>query len=242
MRIPRFYQDTKLTVGATISLDDSAVQHVARVLRMKTGESICLFNGDGHEYQGRLNSVEKRSVTVDIISISSPARSSSLKIEIGQSISKGDRMDYAIQKSTELGMNSFTPLLSERGEVRLKADRLLKKQQQWQQLAISGCEQSLRTDIPNINDPRPLNEWVQHCDAELKLVLHHHSATPLSELTPPRSVALLIGPEGGLSEAEVELAMNAGFKAVAFGPRVLRTETAPVVAQSILQYLWGDLN
>lgn len=242
MRIPRFYQDTPLAVNTSIALDDNAVQHVARVLRMTVGEPICLFNGDGHEYQGNLCSVEKRSVTVDIVAQNSPARSSSLKVEIGQSISKGDRMDYAVQKSTELGMSSFTPLLSERGEVRLKADRLLKKQQQWQQLAISGCEQSLRTDIPIINAPRPISEWLKDCDAELKLVLHHHSATPLSELSAPSSVALLIGPEGGLSEAEVALAMSAGFKAVAFGPRVLRTETAPVVAQSILQYLWGDLN
>jgi len=242
MRIPRFYQDTAFAVNSTISLDESAVQHIARVLRMKPSEQICLFNGDGNEYTGRLIVVEKRCVNVLIESASAPARTSSLKVEIGQSISKGDRMDYAVQKSTELGMHSFSPLLSERSEVRLKADRLLKKQQQWQQLAISACEQSLRTDIPTINATQPLTQWVEDCDAQLKLVLHHHSVTPLTELSPPSSVALLIGPEGGLSEAEVAMAINAGFKAVAFGPRVLRTETAPIAAQAILQYMWGDLN
>jgi len=241
MRIPRFYQNIELCVNTTVALDDNAVQHVARVLRMKPGADICLFNGDGNEYTGSLTQVEKRSVSVLIESVSNRSRISPLKIEIGQSISKGDRMDYAVQKSTEMGMHSFSPLLSERGEVRLKADRLLKKQQQWQQLSISACEQSLRTDIPEIRAVQPLSQWIKECDAELKLVLHHHSLTPLSELSPPGSVALLIGPEGGLSEAEVEQAMRAGFKAVSFGPRVLRTETAPVAAQAILQYLWGDL-
>ena len=242
MRIPRFYQELALTVGALQTLDDRAVQHIARVLRMKNGELITLFNGDGNEYLATLHAVEKRSVCVKITAMSSPVRQSPLSVDIGQAISKGDRMDYAIQKSTELGMSSFTPLLSERSEVRLKADRLAKKHQQWQQMAISACEQSLRTDIPTIHPPRQLVDWIEQCNTELKLVLHHPSAIPLTALSRPNSVALLIGPEGGLSETEVEQAINAGFQAVSFGPRVLRTETAPIAAQAILQYLWGDLS
>ncbi|MCJ8299615.1 MAG: 16S rRNA (uracil(1498)-N(3))-methyltransferase [Pseudomonadales bacterium] len=242
MRVPRFYQDCPITVNTTLNLDDSAVQHVARVLRMKSGEAIRLFNGDGNEYQGQLLEVAKRSVSVNISACTSPARSSRLKVFIGQSISRGERMDYAVQKSTELGMTSMTPLISERTEVKLKADRLNKRQQHWQQLAISACEQSLRTEIPVIHTACSLQQWLDNCSADIKLVLHHHSEKSLDEYSPPGSVALLVGPEGGLSEAEVAAAIAAGFHPVAFGPRVMRTETAPIAAQAILQYLWGDLN
>ncbi len=241
MRIPRFYQNTSLVIGSLVALDDDAVGHIARVLRMRSGESIILFNGDGYEYHAELVEVEKRRVSVNIVSADQPNRISPLSIDIGQSISRGERMDYAIQKATELGMNSMTPLLSERCEVRLKADRLAKKQQQWQQLSISACEQSLRTTTPTIHTAVPLEQWVNNCQADLKLVLHHHCAQPLDTSLQPKSIALLIGPEGGLSDAEVAIATQAGFQSVVFGPRVLRTETAPVAALSILQYLWGDL-
>ena len=241
MRIPRFYQNTPISVDNILALDDDAVGHVARVLRMRCGESIILFNGDGNEYHAELVEVEKRRVNAKILSSTQPNRISPLQIDIGQSISRGERMDYAIQKATELGMNSMTPLLSERCEVRLKADRLAKKQQQWQQLSISACEQSLRTTTPVIQAATSLEAWVNNCQAELKLVLHHHCAEPLDTRLQPQSIALLIGPEGGLSDAEVEHAKKAGFQSVVFGPRVLRTETAPVAALSILQYLWGDL-
>ncbi|OUS28019.1 16S rRNA (uracil(1498)-N(3))-methyltransferase ['Osedax' symbiont bacterium Rs2_46_30_T18] len=242
MRVPRFYQDCPMSVNQTLNLDEGTVQHVSRVLRMKSGEAISLFNGDGNEYQGELIEVAKRSVSVIISTCTRPLRSSRLKVFIGQSISRGERMDYAVQKSTELGMTSMTPLITERTEVKLKADRLSKRQQHWQQLAISACEQSLRTELPIIDAPCSLQQWLENCDADIKLVLHHHSEKSLDEYSPPSSVALLVGPEGGLSEAEVETAIAAGFHPVAFGPRVMRTETAPIAAQAILQYLWGDLN
>jgi 16S rRNA (uracil1498-N3)-methyltransferase len=241
MRTPRFFQDYALAVGTTICVDDNAVAHIARVLRMKTDETITLFNGDGFEYSARLISVEKRRVVANIVSSTNPQRSSKLKVSIGQSISRGERMDFAIQKSTELGMSSLTPLISERTEVKLKADRLLKKQQQWQQIAISACEQSLRNDIPTIQSACRLEQWIKNCDSDVKLLLHHHTKNSLESLEKPNSVALLIGPEGGLTDTEVALALDAGFLPVAFGPRVMRTETAPIAAQAILQYLWGDL-
>ncbi|EPJ46410.1 MAG: 16S ribosomal RNA methyltransferase RsmE [Osedax symbiont Rs1] len=242
MRIPRFYQDTAISIDTQLALDSDAVQHIARVLRMKPGDNILLFNGDGNEYQATLSKVEKRAVSAEITASTSPSRSSRLKIDIGQSISRGDRMDFAVQKSTELGMRSLTPLISERTEVKLKADRLTKKQQQWQQLAISACEQSLRTDVPTINSALAISQWIKDCDTDLKLVLHHHTDRRLAEFDQPATVALLIGPEGGLTEAEVQLAIDNGFHPVALGPRVMRTETAPIAAQAILQYLWGDLN
>lgn len=241
MRVPRFYQNCDLTPHSTIELSDDAVQHIARVLRMKTNDEITLFNGDGHEYGAHLVSVEKRKVSALITGDTQPERHSKLIVQIGQAISKGDRMDYAVQKSTELGMTSLTPLISERCEVKLPPERQLKRQQHWQQLSISACEQSLRTTIPTIEKPTTLKEWIKQCDAQVKLVLHHHTEKGLNQFKPPQSVALLVGPEGGLSEEEVALAVEAGFHPVAFGPRVMRTETAPITAQAILQYLWGDL-
>ena len=242
MRVPRFYQPNSISVDTLISLDDNAVQHIARVLRMRAGESIILFNGNGNEYSGTLVEVAKRKVTVNILDCTTPDRASPLNVQIGQSISRGERMDFAVQKSTELGVNSITPLISERCEVKLNTDRLEKKQRQWQQLAISACEQSLRTTVATINPATSLEHWLQTCTAEIKLVLHHHSDKSLDSYAKPTSVALLVGPEGGLTQREVDLAINAGFKAVALGPRVMRTETAPVAALSVLQFLWGDFS
>ena len=208
---------------------------------MRPGDQLVLFNGDGHEYLAELTEVAKRSATATIIRADKPARTSPLKITIGQSVSRGERMDYAVQKTTELGMSTLVPLFSERCEVKLNTERQEKRRQHWQQVAISACEQSLRCDVPDIAEPLQLSEWVKAVDADLKLVLHHHSEQPLGEYRTPESVALLIGPEGGLTEAEVALALEHGFKPVTFGPRVFRTETAPVAALSVLQYLWGDL-
>jgi len=240
MRIPRFYQPADLATGTELELDDNAVQHVSRALRMRPGELIQLFNNGDSDFTAELLDVEKRRVRVRITEENPRQVESSLPIQIGQVISRGERMDYAVQKATETGMHSMTPLFSERCEVRLNSERQDKRIRHWQQIAISACEQSGRTRVPSIESACQLQQWVTQCDAELKLVMHHHTAKPLGSLEKPASVALLIGPEGGLTEAEVELAMEAGFQPVAIGPRVMRTETAPVAAQAILQYLWGD--
>ncbi|WP_432471684.1 16S rRNA (uracil(1498)-N(3))-methyltransferase [Amphritea sp. HPY] len=241
MRTPRFYEPQTLTTGTTVTLGDSNTQHVARALRMRPGEQIILFNGDGNESLATLTNIAKRSVEAEINEISQPRRISPLRIQIGQSLSRGERMDYAIQKATELGMSGMTPLFSERCEVKLNSDRQEKRQRHWQQIAISACEQSLRCDVPEIAAPEQLKNWIGSVEADLKLVLHHHTEQPLGEFQLPESVALLVGPEGGLTEDEVSLALKQGFKPVAFGPRVFRTETAPIAALSVLQYIWGDL-
>ncbi len=241
MRIPRVFEPQPLSAGARIELGDTSIQHVVRALRMNDGDSICLFNGEGQECLARLVDVSKRSAWAELEQPTTPAVESSLQIHVGQTLSRGERMDYAVQKATELGVSHITPLTSERCEVKLKGDREDKRLRHWQQVAISACEQSLRTRVPEIHDVSPLEEWIHSVDAELKLVLHHHTAQPLQQMDPPSSVALLIGPEGGLTEAEVDAALAAGFKPVAFGPRVMRTETAPVAACAILHYLWGDL-
>lgn len=241
MRIPRVYESQPLAVGTQIELSDTSVQHAVRALRLRDGDLIRLFNGDGGDYTATLTGVDKRRARAQVDRVEQRAVESSLSIHIGQTLSRGERMDYAVQKATEMGASAITPLTSERCEVRLKAEREDKRLRHWQQVAISACEQSQRTRVPDIHEVSALESWINTVEADLKLVLHHHTARPLQTMAAPTSVALLIGPEGGLTEAEVEAALAAGFEPVAFGPRVMRTETAPVAACAILQYLWGDL-
>jgi 16S rRNA (uracil1498-N3)-methyltransferase len=208
---------------------------------MRPGDSIRLFDGAGHEHHAELIALSKRAIRVRIGAVIDNRCESAFRIELGQVMSRGERMDYVVQKATELGVSRIVPLFSERCEVKLNPERQAKRVDHWQQVAISACEQSGRSRVPEIAMPQPLNRWLEQCDSALKLVLHPDAATPLSQRAAPPSAALLIGPEGGLSDSEIEQARTAGFESLRLGPRVLRTETAPVAALSVLQYLWGDL-
>jgi 16S rRNA (uracil1498-N3)-methyltransferase len=240
MATPRIYSAQPLTLGQLIQLDAAAARHVGLVLRMKAGQPLTLFNGDGGCFSATIKESSKRSVTVSIDTFHPDEKESPLKVHLAQSISKGDRMEYAIQKATELGITEITPIYTEHGDVRLKGDRAGKKQQHWQQVAISACEQCQRNRVPVVHPAVSLQEWLEEVQADLKLVLHHRTERQLSGYDKPERVALLIGPEGGLSASEIEQAQQQNFKPLALGPRVLRTETAPVVALSVLQYNWGD--
>ncbi|TVP93679.1 MAG: 16S rRNA (uracil(1498)-N(3))-methyltransferase, partial [Pseudomonadaceae bacterium] len=165
---------------------------------------------------------------------------SPLQVHLGQAMSRGERMDWAIQKAVELGVNAITPLFTERCEVKLQGERADKRQAHWQQVAISACEQCGRSQVPVVHPPQALADWLAQLDCELKLVLHHRTEQPLASLQKPASLGLLIGPEGGLSSEEIQRTEASGFQAVRLGPRVLRTETAPIVALSLAQQLWGD--
>ena len=243
MRIPRVYLDLPLSTGTEIELPEAAHNHLVKVLRMKQGFKIVLFNGDGFDYQAELSSVAKRASSVRIIAADSNDRETPIDIHIGQGLSRGERMDYAVQKSTELGVRSLTPLFTDRSEVKLTAERQEKRSAHWQQISISASEQSFRAQPMSVKAPLSLTEWIEQCDAELKLILHPHlELTSLKDEPRPSSIALLIGPEGGLEESEVELALQKGFKPWLLGRRILRTETAPVAAASVLNYLWGDFS
>lgn len=243
MRIPRVYLDLPLSTGTEIELPEAAHNHLVRVLRMKQGFKLVLFNGDGFDYQAELSNVAKRESCVRIIAADSNDRESPIDIHIGQGLSRGERMDYAVQKATELGVQSLTPLFTDRSEVKLTADRQEKRSAHWQQISISASEQSFRAKPMSVNAPLSLTEWIEQCEAELKLILHPHlELTSLNSEPRPSSVALLIGPEGGLEESEVELALQKGFKPWLLGSRILRTETAPIAAASVLNYLWGDFS
>ena len=238
MRLSRFFIDAPLSLGQH-ELPEAQAHYIGRVLRLSPGAALQLFDGSGEEFSGEVIEVGKKAVRVELRERFAGQADSPLQLHLGQGLSRGERMDWAIQKATELGVSEITPIGSERCEVRLKDERADKRLAHWRQVAISACEQCGRSVLPVIHAPVSLVEWQAHVQAELKLVLHPVAA-PLESHARPHSLAFLIGPEGGLSEAEVEQAKAAGFHAARLGPRVLRTETAPVVALAVAQQLWGD--
>jgi len=242
MRIPRIYQASTFTVGMSVALDDEAASHVGRVLRMSSGEQVSLFNGDGNEYLAQIESASKKNVQVTILSSVANESESPLHLHLGQVISRGDRMDFTIQKSVELGVNTITPLFSERCGVKLSGERLEKKIHQWQKIVIGACEQSGRSFVPQVRPAMSLEAWSAEQTDSLKLNLHPRAAHGIGGLTlPTPRVRLLIGPEGGLSETEILMTEQHAFTDVLLGPRVLRTETAALTAISALQLKFGDL-
>lgn len=240
MRIPRIYTTQALASGQTVLLEEGPSHHLAKVLRMTEGRPIVLFNGDGNEYSAEISEVKKKVVSAAVHSVESPQRESPLHTHLAIALSKGDRFEWVLQKATELGVTQITPLFTERTDVKLSGERLEKKVASWQQVIISACEQCQRNVLPVFHTPMPFDAFVTSCDAERKLVLHHRSDATLDPQQPPHSVALLIGPEGGLSESEIHAAEHNGFASLTLGPRVLRTETAPIAALSALQFVWGD--
>ncbi|RLV61382.1 16S rRNA (uracil(1498)-N(3))-methyltransferase [Parashewanella curva] len=242
MRIPRIYQPMGLEVGLTIALDDDGAAHIGRVLRMGEGESISLFNGDGNDYLCQITAANKKNVSVKVQSKSENASESPLSIHLGQVISRGDRMDFTLQKSVELGVNTITPLFSERCGVKLSGERLEKKIQQWQKIVISACEQSGRSHVPQVRPAMSLETWCAEPSSELKLNLHPRASHGINGLKlNDKKVRLLIGPEGGLSATEIAMTEQYQFTDILLGPRVLRTETAALTAISALQLQFGDL-
>ena len=237
MRLSRFFIDAPLSLGSQ-QLPDAPAHHISRVLRLATGAAVQLFDGSGQEYRGELVEVGKKQVIVELREQLPGMAESGLRVHLGQGLSRGERMDWAIQKATELGVAELTPIVSERCEVRLKDERADKRLAHWRQIAISACEQCGRSVVPIIHAPVALQDWLT-LDADLKLVLHP-LADPIASHQRPDSLAFLIGPEGGLSDSEIDQARSAEFLPARLGPRVLRTETAPVVALSVAQQLWGD--
>ncbi|MHB0774964.1 16S rRNA (uracil(1498)-N(3))-methyltransferase [Halomonas sp. WWR20] len=241
MAAPRIHVESALDAGATLILPESAARHVALVLRLREGATLTLFDGRGVEAHAELITVARKQVAVRIREVFTGQRESPLAVHLGQAISKGDRMDYAIQKAVELGVAVITPLYTEHGDVRLKGEREAKKLAHWQGVAISACEQCGRAVVPVINAPQPLAEWLSARDEPLRLALHPATESAFARQAHVERAALLIGPEGGLSPTEVDVATAAGFTPLTLGPRILRTETAPVVALTLLQYHFGDL-
>ena len=222
-------------------MEDGPSRHLAGSLRLETGAGITLFNGCGGEFSATISSMDRKRVRIAVGEYAASERESPLQIHLGIAVSRGERMDWVVQKSTELGVAEISPLTSERTEVKLTKERAGKKCRHWQQIAISACEQCGRNRVPRINSLARLVDLSRQVDAEHKVVLHHQASPGSSPAGPVSSLALLVGPEGGLSAREIALAGQAGFEPLVLGPRVLRTETAPLVALAIIQSHWGDM-
>ena len=240
MRTPRVHTTQALEVGTSVTLETTVSRYLRQSLRKAEGASIEVFNGNGAQYTAIIVSGSKSAVTITIESEHHVSMESPLSIHTGLAISKGDRMDYGIRKIVELGGNQITPLITQRTEVRLPKERMQKRLKHWQAIVISACEQCGRNRIPEVNEPVVLDHWLSSVDADAKLIFQPGGNIALTERAKPQSIALLVGPEGGFDEQEVQQAEQSGFDRVALGPRILRTETAPLAAISVLQYLWGD--
>ena len=240
MRIPRIFTPQALRENTAIELDEAAANHVARVLRMKAHRKLFVFNGETQQhYSAQIVSVDRKSVSIQVLEKIPTQLESPLHIHLGQAISKGDRFEFAIQKAVELGVNEITPLWTVHCDVKLNSERLEKKIRQWRQIAIAACEQSGRDVVPTIHLPIELKSWLANVEGHEKWVLDPRGL-PQESATQVSSACILIGPEGGLSEQEVALACDHQFKAKLIGPRILRTETAALTAICLMQSLWGD--
>lgn len=241
MRRIRIYTPQPLTAGQITELEADAARHLVQVLRLKPGMQVTLFNGDRHEYSARLIEAGKRSAKLQLLQRSQGESLPRLAIHLGLGLSRGERMDFAVQKSVELGVHAITPLLTEHCAVKLSPQRRGQRLRHWRAIAVSACEQSGRCIVPQLDDITSLPLWLKASAGESRILLDHRSPLSLDQLPrPTERIRLLVGPEGGLSEGERLLAQRSGFSAARLGPRVLRSETAPLAAIAAVQILWGD--
>jgi 16S rRNA (uracil1498-N3)-methyltransferase len=240
MRVPRIFTDQPLQAGRQVPLDTRAHRYVSQVLRLRAGQRLILFNGDGSDFDAILSHCDRKRCSADVVAASSSGSPTALQVHLGIGVSRGERMDFALQKAVELGAESLTPLFSERSVVQLGAQRLERRFSHWRGVVISACEQSGRHYLPELCPAGSLSDWLAAHRGGL--MLYHRATQSLADLPAPTRTALslLIGPEGGLSERERALALANEFVAVRLGPRILRTETAPIAALAAIQVLWGD--
>lgn len=241
--MPRFYCPPPLPLGGTFELPPEAAHHAARVLRLREGERVEMFDGLGNECRGVIAELGGKRVVVGGITACSVDRESPLRVMLAQALSSSEKMDWVIQKATELGVAEIQPLDTERSVARLPAERAAKRLEHWRQVAISACEQCGRNLLPEIHAPLDVMAWLQQMK-ELpgtKLILLPQGAASLhAQPKPQGKIVLLIGAEGGFTQAESDSALRCGFTPIRLGARVLRTETAAVAGLAALQTLWGD--
>ncbi len=236
----RIYADLALREGATIQLPDAAAHHLTQVLRMRAGDAFVLFNGEGGEFDATIDAIGKKAITARIGVFHGVDRESPLSITLAQCISKGERMDYTVQKAAELGAAVIVPLTSTNSVVRLDAERWEKKLEHWRGVIVSASEQSGRTRVPALHPVTPIERWIAQARGH-KIILAIGATQSLRTMKQPDGpIALLAGPEGDFSADEVRLARDAGFESIGMGPRILRTETAGIAALAAIQALWGD--
>lgn len=244
MRVNRAYLDAALSVGARVALPDGAAAHLLRVLRLDVGDGCVLFNGDGHDYDARIVAAGKRGGEVEVTGVRVVDVESPLRIVLVQGIARGEKMDWILQKATELGVAGFMPVGSERSEVKLAGERAGKRLAHWRSVVVAACEQSWRARVPDVAPPRPLAGALQALPGDsLRLSLDPGAGMAVASLPAPgdRTVVVAIGPEGGWSPRDRATLAGAGFAGLRLGPRILRTETAGMAAIAALQSRFGDL-
>ncbi len=244
MRISRFYTDRSLNSGDMVTLDEDTSHYILRVLRLRPGDRLILFNGNGSEYYAVVSATGRKQAAVLIGEADEPQRESGLRVFLGQGVPRGERMDFVLQKAVELGVVSITPLCTARSQVQLTGKRLENRRAHWQGILRSACQQSNRVVLPTLNQVTHLSGWLeseQLQETQHKLVLDPSASRHLRELEPATSVTVLVGPEGGLDQDEIKLAGLHGFQRIQLGPRILRTDTAALATLAAVQALWGDL-
>lgn len=243
MRVPRLFIDIPLTTGEIAILPRDKSHHISHVLRMRVGDSIKLFNGSGDEYESRIVEISKKDAQLEIGKPRHIANESPLTINLCLAIARGQHMDFSIQKAVELGVKNIIPVISEFSNVKLKDSRVQNKLMHWQNIIISATEQCGRGYLTQIQKPVSFSEWLSLDSTGIRLILHPiaQQAMPGIKL-PNNELILIVGPEGGFSDGEVEQAQEKACESISLGPRILRTETAVVSAVSNAQQLWGDLN
>lgn len=241
MSAPRFYLDHALALGARFNLPAGPARHAARALRLAPGDAVTLFNGDGGEFDARIERIHKDEVAVSITGFSDPARESPLRVVLAQGISSGERMDYTLQKAVELGVAAVQPIAARRSVVKLSGERADKRVAHWEAVVASACEQSGRNHVPRVAQPLALADWLGRRAPGRLLFLSPTAETRLAELAAPAETDCLVaGPEGGFEADEIAALQAAGATPVRLGARILRTETAALAALAAMQTLWGD--
>ncbi len=242
MRIPRVFIDNPIEPGVELTLPKKTSHHIGNVLRMHKGERLHLFNGTGGYFPAEITSVNNRHVMIMPGEYIGDDCESPLKICLGQGISRGQHMDYTIQKAVELGVSTIVPVITQHSNVKLNTDRTEKRMLHWKGIIIHAGEQCGRNLLPELVRPQTLSDWMETDKNPLKIILEPTATSRLSELASKvTNISILSGPEGGFSEQEITLAEQNGYIPVKIGPRVLRTETAAVAVISICQVLWGDM-
>lgn len=245
MRLTRVHVPGPLASGGRQTIGGDAANHIARVLRLQPGDALTLFDGRGGEHAARIEAIRKGVVVVEVGERSDTDRESPLSLTLAQGVSRGERMDWVVQKATELGVSRIVPVVTERTVVKLDARQAERRLLHWQGITIAACEQSARTRVPDISLPVNLHEFLRNDGREeiTRVLLSPTGTLRSGDLKTRKDAAMvvLIGPEGGLAPAEQRAALEAGFVAVRLGPRVLRTETAAIAALTLLQHLFGDL-
>ncbi len=241
MRRSRIYTSQPLLSADSVELQGAASHYLTRVLRLSKGDPLILFNGDGRDYSAEISEVQAKRVLTRLLDSTIPGNESPMKITLVQAICRGERMDYALQKATELGVFGIQPLISHRVEVRLDKARQAKRMKHWQRVVISACEQSGRAVVPEVKSPLSMFEWLAEADDSPRVVLDPFAENKLSGLSVEGdAISILVGPEGGFTQEEADAVRLSGLTAFSLGPRVLRTETAGPAAIAVLQAKTGE--